>query len=448
MGQWDIFRYFLLNGHLTQKRTKKLKNLLTKNMLVSDFLYLCIVGTQKNENEMIANKLRLIIILLAAIVSMAAVAQKRNRNTAKKPVPQEEVVTEEEENGLLMQMLENTQEILFIDSTVCDAAQLLNAIIANPEEGRITTAEMLFPKKKKMTGYAYVNALGNKAILAMTDATGTTRLYASDLLAGTWDEPHLLPGLEDFHDANYPYLMTDGLTLYFAAKNNEEALGGYDIFRTRYDPETRRFLKPENIGMPFCSTADDMMYVVDEQNKIGFFATSRRQTKGKMCVYSFLPNDTRRIYNTAALTPEQLKSRAEITSIADTWGNKQKRSKALEKLKARQSKVAGNNGDQKTPRQFQLVINDNLTYTHLSDFKAEGNAALMKHLIALWEQSEELTRQLEKMRNYYAIAPAAEKHQLAEEILAAEQKEQQLNTESKATEKLIRNNENHKLNNI
>jgi hypothetical protein len=32
------------------------------------------------------------------------------------------------------------------------------------------------------------------------------------------------------------------------------------------------------------------MYVVDELNNIGYFATDRRQAEGMVCIYTFIPN--------------------------------------------------------------------------------------------------------------------------------------------------------------
>ena len=56
-------------------------------------------------------------------------------------------------------------------------------------------------------------------------------------------------------------MLSDGLTLYFAAQG-PESIGGYDIFMTTYDAAEGRFLKPENIGMPFNSTANDYAWLL------------------------------------------------------------------------------------------------------------------------------------------------------------------------------------------
>ena len=45
---------------------------------------------------------------------------------------------------------------------------------------------------------------------------------------------------------------------------------------------------PENVGMPFNSPYNDYMYVIDEFNDLGWFASDRYQPEGKCAsMYSF-----------------------------------------------------------------------------------------------------------------------------------------------------------------
>ena len=106
-------------------------------------------------------------------------------------------------------------------------------------------------------------------------------------MRGLADEP------ED--NLNYPFMLSDGQTLYFAAKN-EESLGGYDIYMTRYDNDERKYLAPENLGMPFNSPANDYLLVIDEFNNLGGFASDRNQPADSVCLYTFIPNESRRTY--------------------------------------------------------------------------------------------------------------------------------------------------------
>ena len=109
---------------------------------------------------------------------------------------------------------------------------------------------------------------------------------------------------------NYPFMLSDGITLYYAAVG-VESFGGYDIFVTRYDMDEKKFLYPENLGMPFNSPANDYMLAIDEFNQLRWFFSDRNQTENKVCIYIFIKNDIRKEYEIllnelATFNPEML----------------------------------------------------------------------------------------------------------------------------------------------
>ena len=69
-------------------------------------------------------------------------------------------------------------------------------------------------------------------------------------------------------DVNYPYVMPDGVTIYFAAKDYD-TLGGYDLFVSRYNMNNDTYLAPERLSMPFNSMYNDYLMVVDEEKGVG-----------------------------------------------------------------------------------------------------------------------------------------------------------------------------------
>lgn len=68
-------------------------------------------------------------------------------------------------------------------------------------------------------------------------------------------------------DVNYPYVMPDGVTIYFAAKDYD-SLGGYDLFVSRYNMNNDTYLAPERLNMPFNSMYNDYLMVVDEEKGV------------------------------------------------------------------------------------------------------------------------------------------------------------------------------------
>ena len=378
------------------------------------------------------------IIALALLVPLSMQAQKKKK-VIKRPIA---VVPEEPaEDPRITEMRELTQQIIFFDSVVVEKNHFLSAIRLHPESGRLSSFNDFFRVQGTPDGYVYLNEMGNKCYFSDVSDDGGLRLFTSDKLGSEWSSPTPLKGIsEGISEANYPFMMADGTTFYFAAKG-EESIGGYDIFMTRYDAEDGRFFKPENIGMPFNSEANDYMYAIDETNNIGYFVTDRRQPEDKVCVYMFIPPTTRRNYNVESLSDEQLRGYADISRIADTWGNGKERKLALERLNSLQE-----TGRKENKPEMTFVINDQTTYTSVSQFRHPDSKGLYAELQEAKQQLEDTQVLLEKSRNYFAKASADDKQTLRPEILDAEKKLERLIADTKSLEKGIRNAENSIIN--
>ncbi len=378
------------------------------------------------------------IIALALLVPLSMQAQKKKK-VIKRPIA---VVPEEPaEDPRITEMRELTQQIIFFDSVVVEKNHFLSAIRLHPESGRLSSFNDFFRVQGTPDGYVYLNEMGNKCYFSDVSDDGGLRLFTSDKLGSEWSSPTPLKGIsEGISEANYPFMMADGTTFYFAAKG-EESIGGYDIFMTRYDAEDGRFFKPENIGMPFNSEANDYMYAIDEANNIGYFVTDRRQPEDKVCVYMFIPPTTRRNYNVESLSDEQLRGYADISRIADTWGNGKERKLALERLNSLQE-----TGREENKPEMTFVINDQMTYTSVSQFRHPDSKGLYAELQEAKRQLEDTQVLLEKSRNYFAKASADDKQTLRPEILDAEKKLERLIADTKSLEKRIRNAENSIIN--
>ena len=64
----------------------------------------------------------------------------------------------------------------------------------------------------------------------------------------------------------------DGKTLYFSSQGHN-SLGGYDIFKSVYDQNSKIWSIPENIGYPVNTTDDDVFYVVSADGKHGYYTS-------------------------------------------------------------------------------------------------------------------------------------------------------------------------------
>ena len=235
---------------------------------------------------------------------------------------------------------------------------------------------------------------------------------------------------------DYPFMMPDGTTFYFSQKG-DDTLGGYDIFVTRYDSSTGEFLKPNNMGLPFNSSANDYMYVVDELDSLGWLVTDRFQPEGKVCIYTFVPSKTRENFDLGEMSESEVRQFATIHSIQDTWPSEEARSEAMLRLE--------NMKNRNTPRRetasFTFDVNDEITYHTPSDFHSSTARDMFMELLQLKERNQEYAQRLETMRERYYHADDAERTSMRKSILDAEKELERQNVQILNTEKRIRNAE-------
>lgn len=381
---------------------------------------------------------KIAILTLALLLPFSMGAQKKKKRVVKKPV-----IEEPQEDPRITNMREMTQQILIIDSIVVDKDMILPHLRLSSETGSLmTTRDFL---GKSVNGFAFVNEMGNKAYFSLPDDSLCQHLFTSDVLGNEWSSPQPLKGIsEGITEASYPFMLTDGITFYFAGKG-EESIGGYDIFLTRYNSRSGSFFKPENIGMPFNSEANDYLYAVDELNRIGYFVSDRRQPEGKVCIYIFVPSDSRKTYDPSSYTEQQICDFADIISIADTWGNGTERKAALSRLKTINN-VKPSTEKKSNAQSVPIVINDALTYSSAKDFRSTKAAILYQELVIAHGRLTVVETELAKARDLFPTATAADRRSLRQEILQMEEEVQQLYQRIPSLEKEIRKEENKVIN--
>ena len=383
-------------------------------------------------------------ILLAALLVIlpSSVDAQKKKSATKAKLKQKTTVVDNELEQRLESMRGFTQKVMFIDSVVVSKSKLLSSLNIPDEAGSIQAYNKFFNTTDQPNSIVYLNQLRNKCVFSkFTD--GGWDLYSKEMIGEKWSNAVPLKGLDilgDDVDINWPFLLSDGITLYFAAKG-VESIGGFDIFMTRYDETTQSYLKPENIGMPFNSIDNDYFFIVDEYDGIGWFATDRNQPEGKVCIYSFIYNNVRENYVVDEYTPEQLRQLSEIHSISQTWTSNQARLDALEQLTA----VYKRKFTQKKKNDFEFVINDELTYTTLTDFRSVEAAEMYVNLNELLRKKNKLDSSIERARIAYPTARQAQREQYKQQLLAAEKQSEKYETDIKNLSKKIRRIELTKL---
>lgn len=330
--------------------------------------------------------------------------------------------------------MKRVEKVIFVDSIVVQKDKFLTAYGFGSECGTVTSTRRLM-KGESDEGYAYRTDMRDKIYYSDVDGDGVMQLYMSYKMLDEWSKPILLEGLPE-GDKNYPYVLSDGVTIYFA-NDNAAGLGGYDIYVTRYNTSTDRYLLAENIGMPFNSEANDYMMVIDEINNLGWFATDRNQADSMVCIYTFIPNEVKQYYDYNTEDRKALLQASRIQSIAATQTDEE----ALKLAQQRLFKLTLNAIKEQDDEDFVFIIDDFTDYHSLDDFKNPE----ARQLYIDWENQKKNLKnqyqQLEDMRIRYTQSSASERKQLSKELLQMEQQYEALESQVLIMDRMIRNKE-------
>ncbi|MDE6832003.1 MAG: hypothetical protein K2J07_04655 [Muribaculaceae bacterium] len=312
---------------------------------------------------------------------------KRNRKT-----PSEFA---DEVSGLLDRinsMLMRVEQIEVFDSINVPAADFFKHYRLSSECGSLNPASIL------PIGFAcgkptiiYEPESRSEMMWAAPDADGHLELVRSVALFGDeWDRPTAVGShLGEGGDANYPFLMSDGITLYYA-NNGENSLGGYDIFITR--SSDNEFLQPQNIGMPYNSPYNDYMLAIDENTGVGWWASDRNQIPDSLTIYMFVPSEVRR--NVDVNQPD-LRERARLSSIAVT----QSKETDYNKLRTALSRIKGSAAS--LARQCTFYMPDGRVITRVEQLKNQDARTALRQYIDLKSGIDADAEELARLRKAY-----------------------------------------------
>jgi hypothetical protein len=306
-------------------------------------------------------------------------------------------------NTVFNSLLPSTAKLMFIDSMVVAKDSFPQYLPLCKDMGRLTFKDSIA---------TYTNELQTRRLFAQGDSMTGRYLYGSDKTGKNWAKPRRLGGIGDeFTMCDFPYLMSDGVTLYFAAQSSKN-VGKLDIFMTRYNSDEGEFFEPENCGLPYNSDANDYLLAIDDMNQLGWLVSDRFQPEGKVCIYTFEPTAVRMGFAEDNLSDRQIEKYARLTSISDTWqfGDRDKALARLEKLTQAQSREASNKSA------ICFVINDRKTYRSMSDFKNSDARACFVSLQKAERNLSDMIAELNTLRDKYA----AGNHSVAQTILTLE----------------------------
>lgn len=332
----------------------------------------------------------------------------------------------------IQRYLRRVERVAVIDSVLVPLHQMLLQCSLSPEAGRL--------QYDSLGGIEFTNQRGDHRLWSQL-VDSNQFLLSSHRLLDTWTTSDTLPTTINFTTSQIsPYLLNDGVTLYFAAQDSN-GLGGWDIYISRYNTATELYTAPENLGFPYNSPANEYMYIVDENQGVAYLATDRFAPQGYVHIYSLAIPEQKQYCR--GMTSDSLAAYAQLRAFYKT-----ERSDNVPSEPSKLSELS-NSSDPSDPSKLHdaisFVINDSVIYTSVDAFLSQE----AKQLFMEWEQLQErLTKeqnQLELLRMQYMQAEETLQAELAPQILQLESDIVRLQERCWALPREIRQRESSKL---
>lgn len=121
-------------------------------------------------------------------------------------------------------------------------------------------------------------------IIVFTDKTGNGQwgLFSTERLNDTlWTYPSSVDeGAFSSGNVLFPMLSPDGKSLYFAS-DGLYGMGGYDLYVSHRDGKTGKWGVPENLGFPYSSPFNDILFAISENGKYCMTVSDRASGGGQ-----------------------------------------------------------------------------------------------------------------------------------------------------------------------
>jgi len=327
-----------------------------------------------------------------------------------------------------LRLLNRVEDVEITDSINVSKKDFLRYYKLSRETGKFSTQLLNMAGKGWLETAAFMTQRGDRKFYADT-VGGQLDLFKSDKLLDGWSAGSALDeNINSKKDENYPFLMLDGISLFYAS-NSLKSVGGYDIFFTRYNTEKGEYLTPENVGMPFNSIFNDYMMVIDESNSSGWFVTDRFQPKDRLIIYRF------NFYEEKKYLKQENDSILRLNAMLKI-SNRVKKETVVQPGIAEVIPVIQPVG------KLLFIVNDSVSYNKTEEFRSQQALNLWYEKYRTDNEFREVEMKLDKLRLTYDNEPdALHKKNLAAEIIDLEQKSLKFKVLLKQKEISVRNEE-------
>ena len=188
-------------------------------------------------------------------------------------------------------LLTNVTDMIVLQKTDIKAEDFYELYKLNNIGGTILVYDQFQSKYDKKMGHRPIIHFPKNSPFIYFSSYGEDGSTGLDIYAvkrlpnGKWSLAQKVIGsVNTFEDDNFPYMSPDRRFLYFSSKGHN-SMGGYDVYRSRYNPGDNSFGKPENMDFAISSPDDDILYIVDSLDRIAYFTSARESEDGKLTVY-------------------------------------------------------------------------------------------------------------------------------------------------------------------
>lgn len=293
-----------------------------------------------------------------------------------------------------LRALNHIEDVEIIDSLLVHKSSFFNYYKLGSESGRLSQSES--------EGLFFENQAADYRLYAVDGS-----MYEQFKIQNKWEDSHLVKGVgsEEFQIIT-PFQRADGETLYFAC-DSTPGLGGFDIYKTRFNAEESAYYQPQRLGMPFNSPFNDYMMAIDETHQVGWWATERGGHRDSLLIYLF------KISDNPEYLDEPSAERARIDRIADSWQQEEGYKELLEEI---YSDVVPKEKDELAT----IVINDDCVYRSVNLFKNQQAKMLYEQSVQTHLLIDEKESILADLRKQYSDATQSKKQELANLIKTEE----------------------------
>lgn len=121
---------------------------------------------------------------------------------------------------------------------------------------------------------------------------GGMDLYMSKKLPnGTWGKPvNLGSNVNTKYNEGFPVFDEQNNILYFASEGHFN-MGGYDIFKSKFNTKTQQFEESANMGYPINTPEDNMQFSLAGNKRDGYISAYRKEGYGDLDIYKVVFNE-------------------------------------------------------------------------------------------------------------------------------------------------------------